>query len=136
VYLHEGVIHGYNEYLASIFELRVGDVARDMGVGTCRAWSCVRRGSGMFEPLDWNLSNEGKGAKTASADSHHRWDWVKLQHRQGVAGHLLNAAGTPMMRPEPSSLERLTLLPGLLSYRSMLGIESPALTMTAADEWN
>jgi hypothetical protein len=30
----------------------------------------------------------------------------------------------------------LTLFPGLPSTRSMLGTESPALTMTAAEEWN
>jgi len=55
-------------------------------------------------------------------------------HRQELTGHLLKAAGTPMIRPEPNSLERLTLLPGLPSVNSMSGIESPALTMTAADE--
>ena len=40
-----------------------------------------------------------------------------------------------MMRPEPSSLERLTLSPGFFSNRSTSGTESPTLTMIAGVEW-
>ena len=50
--------------------------------------------------------------------------------------NVLNAAGTPMMRPLPlSSVERLTLSPGEPSTRSTLGILSPTLTMVAAVVW-
>jgi len=41
---------------------------------------------------------------------------------------------TPL--PELSSLERLTLLPGESSKRSMLGMESPSLTMIAGVDEN
>jgi len=52
-------------------------------------------------------------------------------------GYVLNAAGTPMIKPLPleSSLERSTLFPGELSCSSTLGIGSPALTMFAIDMW-
>ncbi len=49
--------------------------------------------------------------------------------------YLLKAAGTPIMRPEPSSFERLTLSPGFFSKRSTSGIESPTLTMIGGVEW-
>jgi hypothetical protein len=51
--------------------------------------------------------------------------------------NLLKAAGTPMMRPLPvSSLLSETLLPGESSIKAMSGIESPTLTMVAAEAWN
>jgi len=45
---------------------------------------------------------------------------------------ILNAAGTPMIRPEPlaSSFERLTFASGAPT-KSMLGMLSPTLTMFA-----
>ena len=51
---------------------------------------------------------------------------------------ILNAAGTPIMRPllPASSLARLTVLPGESSTSSTVGIESPALTMIAGVDEN
>lgn len=48
--------------------------------------------------------------------------------------NLLNAAGTPMIKPLPedSSFARLTLVPGVVSMRSTEGIASPVLTILAA----
>lgn len=56
---------------------------------------------------------------------------------QRSANYVLNAPGTPMMRPleEDSSLARLTLLAGEPSVRSRFGIESPALTKAGRVEW-
>lgn len=49
----------------------------------------------------------------------------------GHGGDLLNAAGTPMIRPLPeaNSFAKLTLVPGVASVSSTEGIESPVFTM-------
>ena len=50
---------------------------------------------------------------------------------------ILKAAGTPMIKPLLlSSLERSILVPGVFSYNSMEGIESPTLTILAVVGWN
>ena len=62
-----------------------------------------------------------------------------MQVRSGKRGddNLLNAAGTPMIRPFPfSSVARLTLFPGDPSTRSRLGMGSLILTYAGADAVN
>lgn len=50
--------------------------------------------------------------------------------------YVLNAAGTPTMRPLPRrAFERLTLLPGEPSMSSTSGMGSPTSTASLAEEW-
>jgi hypothetical protein len=135
VYSHESVIDGHNENIASISKLRIGDIAGDVRVGTCRACKVVRRGVATIQELDHSLNKQlQRSIDSFSRLPPHLVVSEASEHVQGAAGLLLKAAGTPTMRPEPSSLERLTLFPGLPSTSSMSGTESPTLTMTAAEE--
>ena len=54
-----------------------------------------------------------------------------------LKSHILNAAGTPMIRPFPvSSLARLILLPGEPSVKtSKSGMRSPTFTKTGLEAW-
>jgi len=107
--VHESIIDGDNEDLASAGELGVGDEAGDVRVGAGWAWGSIGQNCTIFEwqlaMLDATLNSRGK--------------------------YSLNAAGTPMMRPLPfpNSAARSTVLSGAPSTRGMLGMLSPAWTI-------
>jgi hypothetical protein len=61
--------------------------------------------------------------------------WIR-ETRPGQIEDVLNAAGTPMIKPLPlSSLRRLTLWPGEFSTRSTSGSGSPTATHAGDEVW-
>lgn len=80
------------------------------------------------------MGNEHDHAKIVAAREKVRKDSLSIDYCGNA--HVLNAAGTPMMRPLPfNSLAMDTLLPGEFSTSSTSGIASPTLTKAREDAW-
>ena len=130
--VHEGVVDRDDEDLAGPLDLRVLDEARDVGVGAGWAWIARQLrypSTHAFMAPPFGNESIARRVEIREKESKSRaWKYIGNVDRD-----LLKAAGTPMIRPLPSanSVARLTLLPGLPSSSSTVGMESPGLTMIA-----
>jgi hypothetical protein len=120
--IHEGIVDGDDEDLASVLDLGVLDVAGDVGVGAGWTWigsAQIRLSIRAYVHLQEVIAP--------------RRDALGIWGGGEAERDLLKAAGTPMIRPFPSpnSVARLTLFPGPPSSSSTVGMESPGLTIVA-----